>query len=130
MLHFCRFAFSIWRPLIAELTNTKSKLHSGCFRHLFRRNFVVFFRFGSRMDLYDGIHETWARANWTQLTGAVYYNNQQQLAFHRPRCADLEMNAIECLEAYGAHRGRLICEDYLTDMLECMYHHKQVRFKN
>lgn len=41
-------------------------------------------------------------------------------------CADFEMRAMECLEAYGVQRGRDRCKDYLDDLRECTYKTKQV----
>ncbi|KAG0729004.1 hypothetical protein GWK47_031259 [Chionoecetes opilio] len=42
------------------------------------------------------------------------------------RCADFEMRAMECLEAYGVQRGRVRCVDYLDDLRECAFQHKQI----
>ena len=42
------------------------------------------------------------------------------------RCADFEMRAMECLEAYGVQRGRVRCVDYLDDLRECTFKFKQV----
>lgn len=44
------------------------------------------------------------------------------------RCADFEMRAMECLEAYGVQKGRVRCVDYLDDLRECTYQAKQVGF--
>lgn len=44
---------------------------------------------------------------------------------HR-ECGDLEMDAIECLEAYGATRGKKICDKYILDYKECFYQFIQV----
>ncbi len=44
---------------------------------------------------------------------------------HR-ECGDLEMDAIECLEAYGATRGKKICDNYIRDYQECFFNHIQV----
>lgn len=44
--------------------------------------------------------------------------------FGRPRevnreCGDLELDALECLEAYGARRGTALCASYVSDFREC-----------
>lgn len=44
------------------------------------------------------------------------------------RCADFEMRAMECLEAYGVQKGRVRCVDYLDDLRECAFQTKQVGF--
>ena len=44
----------------------------------------------------------------------------------KPRCGDFQLNAVECLEAYGAKRGRRLCRPYLEDYVECLYSYKQV----
>lgn len=44
------------------------------------------------------------------------------------RCADFEMRAMECLEAYGVQKGRVRCVDYLDDLRECTFQAKQVGF--
>jgi len=41
------------------------------------------------------------------------------------RCADFEMRAMECLEAYGVQKGRSRCTDYMDDLRECMFRTKQ-----
>lgn len=44
------------------------------------------------------------------------------------RCADFEMRAMQCLEAYGVQKGRVRCVDYLDDLRECAFQAKQVGF--
>jgi len=60
------------------------------------------------------------RTPLTDLTG--------NLATHQSgkRCADFEMRAMECLEAYGVQKGKTICVDYMDDLRECMFQHKQL----
>lgn len=41
------------------------------------------------------------------------------------RCADLEMKAIDCLEAYGLYRGVNKCKDIIDDYKECALRGKQ-----
>ncbi|KAK3880473.1 hypothetical protein Pcinc_015020 [Petrolisthes cinctipes] len=42
------------------------------------------------------------------------------------KCADFEMRAMECLEAYGVQKGRTRCVDYLDDLRECAFQTKQL----
>ena len=44
-------------------------------------------------------------------------------------CSFFEIDAGECMEYYGARRGRYICKDYYDDFQECRYQFKQVRHK-
>lgn len=39
----------------------------------------------------------------------------------RELCADLEINASDCLEAYGAIKGRSECKKFVEDLQECRY---------
>lgn len=49
-----------------------------------------------------------------------FTHNQGYLAHgHRQPCSDLEMNAVECLEAYGTHKGVQKCWKYMEDFNEC-----------
>lgn len=41
-------------------------------------------------------------------------------------CGELELDALECLEAYGARRGRKLCTTYIDDYKECMLNFIQV----
>lgn len=41
------------------------------------------------------------------------------------RCADLELKAIDCMEAYGVNRGLKKCDDLLKDLRECVHKDKQ-----
>ncbi|KAI4495419.1 hypothetical protein M0802_008633 [Mischocyttarus mexicanus] len=40
-----------------------------------------------------------------------------------PECANFELRAIECYEAYGFHGGtrNKLCQDYIDDLKECLY---------
>jgi hypothetical protein len=40
-------------------------------------------------------------------------------------CQKLEIEAMECIEYYGAKRGLDICKDYYDDYMECTYRAKQ-----
>ena len=42
-------------------------------------------------------------------------------------CADIEMKAVECMEAYGMDRGLQKCTDLLADFRECLNRDKQIR---
>lgn len=51
--------------------------------------------------------------------------------YGRPRekmleCGDIELDALECLEAYGSRRGRVLCDKYIQDFRECMKQYIQV----
>lgn len=35
-------------------------------------------------------------------------------------CSDFELNAVECVEAYGLQRGYHKCRDFLIDYDECL----------
>lgn len=37
----------------------------------------------------------------------------------RMPCTDMELNMMECLEAYGLSKGRLMCQKYMEDYREC-----------
>lgn len=37
----------------------------------------------------------------------------------RDYCGDMELNAAECLEAYGVWKGQEKCAKYLEDLTEC-----------
>lgn len=36
-------------------------------------------------------------------------------------CSHIEMNAVECLEAYGLIRGKERCHQYIEDLMECKH---------
>lgn len=37
----------------------------------------------------------------------------------RSACADIELNMMECLEAYGSKKGLDLCYKYIEDFQEC-----------
>lgn len=41
-------------------------------------------------------------------------------------CGDLEMDALECLEAYGSRRGHKLCSNFVADYRECVRNFMQV----
>lgn len=43
------------------------------------------------------------------------------------RCADMEMRAIDCMEAYGYHRGLDKCDALIKDFQECAGFEKQAK---
>lgn len=47
-------------------------------------------------------------------------NNHQQYG----ECAKIELQMMECIEAYGADKGRLKCGDYIEDFNECSKNYK------
>lgn len=44
------------------------------------------------------------------------------------RCGDMEMDALECLNAYGLTRGQKVCQTYVNDFKECALAAMQVSF--
>lgn len=57
---------------------------------------------------------------FTDLTGSLI-NHQSY-----DKCGTMEMNMMECLEAYGAERGKKMCKDLIDDYNECFTMHKQM----
>lgn len=55
----------------------------------------------------------------TDLTGCVI-NHQMY-----DKCADMEMNVMDCLEAYGIERGMKKCKILIDDFQECVGAKKQ-----
>lgn len=51
---------------------------------------------------------------------APYYHWQQD-----GHCRDFELEAAECIDAYGFTQGRTKCRDLLEDLLECSTGEKQ-----
>lgn len=44
-------------------------------------------------------------------------------------CSDIEMNTVECLEAYGVIKGKERCIKYIEDLSECRHARlRQMRF--
>src|SRR6266516_2670572 len=76
-----------------------------------------------------GSGDGWAngvfRSNWSEMIGHAHHNQHQYLGT-KSRCADFEMNALECMEAYGYYRGIKTCKDYIDDWNECVSSQKQV----
>ena len=35
-------------------------------------------------------------------------------------CGDFVMRLGDCLEAYGVHKGKTVCQDFISDYNECM----------
>lgn len=73
-----------------------------------------------------GLPEGVFRTNFSEIFAPHFAYNQQFWTLKMP-CSDFQMNSIECVEAYGAVRGRRVCRKYLEDFAECMYNNKQVR---
>jgi len=74
----------------------------------------------------DGFPEGIFRSNWTEMWGHSH-SGQCQIGNAKPRCAEFQLNAIECLEAYGAHRGRAHCQNFLDDYVECLHGFNQLQ---
>lgn len=67
----------------------------------------------------------WLRSPLTEMTGH-WQSNQYREFGRRHRCANLELNAMECLEAYGYYRGERYCRDFIQDWDECNTMYKAV----
>ena len=67
------------------------------------------------------------RSLWSEWTGHNT-SNQARDSGMRHRCADYELDAIECLEAYGFWRGERYCKLLLEDWHECTHPYKSVSF--
>lgn len=63
--------------------------------------------------------DPWFKSFFTDLTGD-HFSNQ-----YFGECADLEMKLLDCLEAYGMHKGIRKCEVLMEDFKECVYKRKQ-----
>lgn len=60
------------------------------------------------------------RSPFTDLTQGLTAHAQ-----HYDKCGELEMNMMECLEAYGIQRGKRKCSDLIDDFQECYTMRKQ-----
>lgn len=47
------------------------------------------------------------------------------MSFQHSMCADFEINAMECIEYYGAKQGIVACKDWYDDFIECVHKSKQ-----
>ncbi|GAB0093947.1 uncharacterized protein DMENIID0001_091400 [Sergentomyia squamirostris] len=45
---------------------------------------------------------------------------------HYHKCAEFEINMMECLEAYGTDVGRVKCANLIHDFQECVLQRKQL----
>lgn len=59
------------------------------------------------------------RSPFTDLTGAMV--NAQ----HYHACGPMELQMMECLEAYGTDKGKIKCRDIIDDFQECFSRNKQ-----
>jgi hypothetical protein len=59
-----------------------------------------------------------SRNFFSEYTGHMI-NNQSRDSGQRNRCADYELDAAECLEAYGLWRGERYCKFLIEDWMEC-----------
>ncbi|XP_018579298.1 NADH dehydrogenase [ubiquinone] iron-sulfur protein 5 [Anoplophora glabripennis] len=66
----------------------------------------------------------WLKSPFTDLTGAIV-SHQWYGA-----CADMEMKALDCLEAYGLDRGLKKCDPLIRDFTECALKIKQFKRMN
>lgn len=60
------------------------------------------------------------RSPLTDLTGCLI--NHQTYG----RCAEFEMDMMDCLEAYGMDKGAIKCKDLVSDFQECVGSKKQI----
>lgn len=63
----------------------------------------------------------WFRSPLSDLTGSLV-NHQ----FYG-RCADIEMQLVECMEAYGLTRSQQKCDTIMKDFRECTVREKQIK---
>lgn len=61
------------------------------------------------------------RTPFTDLTG--HLANHQ---YYSP-CGKMEMKMMNCLEAYGLHKGKQVCADMIEDFNECVLKKKQLK---
>ncbi|XP_037038881.1 uncharacterized protein LOC119076317 [Bradysia coprophila] len=61
------------------------------------------------------------RTPLTDLTGCLH-----NFQGHK-KCGPIEMNMIDCLEAYGMHMGSKKCKDLIEDFQECSGQQKQLK---
>lgn len=69
--------------------------------------------------------QPWIRGIFTEIAEGLQCNQTRDAGIS-PVCANYEMNALECLEAYGYFRGDRYCRDYIEDWDECLKGDKQV----
>ena len=60
------------------------------------------------------------RSPLTDLTGCLI-NHQSG-----GKCAEFEMDMMDCLEAYGMDKGAVKCKDLIADFQECVSQKKQI----
>uniref|UniRef100_T1H6N3 Uncharacterized protein n=1 Tax=Megaselia scalaris TaxID=36166 RepID=T1H6N3_MEGSC len=60
------------------------------------------------------------RSPLTDMTGCLI-NHQ---GYHK--CGKMEMDMMDCLEAYGMERGKTVCADIIADFRECATSKKQM----
>lgn len=65
------------------------------------------------------VYDPWLKCFMTDLTGD-HFSSQ-----YFGRCANLELKVLDCMEAYGLHRGLKKCEDLMLDYKECVHRIKQ-----
>ncbi|CAH1163864.1 unnamed protein product [Phaedon cochleariae] len=63
----------------------------------------------------------WLKSPFTDLTGALVSHQWYG------ECADMELRALDCLEAYGLDRGLKKCKPILEDFKECALKIKQFK---
>lgn len=63
----------------------------------------------------------WFRSPFTDLTGALVSHQ-----FYG-RCADIEMQLVDCMEAYGLTRSKQKCALLMEDFKECAFRDKQTK---
>lgn len=66
------------------------------------------------------------RSYFEEYTLAQLNSNQVVENGNGTRCANYELNLMECLEAYGYYRGDRFCKPFYDDLDECRTSRKQV----
>ncbi|XP_053960997.1 NADH dehydrogenase [ubiquinone] iron-sulfur protein 5 [Anastrepha ludens] len=60
------------------------------------------------------------RTPFTDLTGCLINHQSYE------KCGKMEMEMMECLEAYGVEKGQKMCADIIADFSECVGVRKQL----
>lgn len=63
----------------------------------------------------------WFKSPFTDLTGALISHQWYG------RCAKMEMDVIDCMEAYGMDKGLEKCDALIQDFKECAARQKQLK---
>ncbi|RWS13276.1 hypothetical protein B4U79_10355 [Dinothrombium tinctorium] len=64
---------------------------------------------------------------WVTEITSQHPNNQFRKRTYVPPCTELEMNMVECIEAYGIPASHHMCQAYINDFGECVHHEMAMR---